>query len=55
MKYLKELRTAPVTALLVFLAMQFLVQIIQPYVPVILGAIVVITVGWFVYSRATRL
>jgi hypothetical protein len=55
MKYLKEARTMLVTALVVFLAMQVLVQIIQPYVPLILGAIVVITVGWFVYSRATRL
>ncbi|GAP53460.1 hypothetical protein AHiyo6_00250 [Arthrobacter sp. Hiyo6] len=55
MKYLKELRTMLVTALVVFVAMQVLITIIQPYVPVILGAIVVITVSWLVYGRITRL
>lgn len=55
MKYLKELRTMLVTALVVFLAMQLLVAIIQPYIPIILAGIVVITVGWFFYGRATRL
>lgn len=55
MKYLKEVRTMLLTALVVFLAMQVLVAVIQPYIPLILGAIVVLTVSWFFYSRATRL
>jgi hypothetical protein len=54
-KYLKELRTMLVTALVVFLAMQLLVAVIQPYIPIILIGVVVITVGWFFYSKATRL
>jgi len=55
MKWIKELRAALITALVVFLAMQLLIQIIQPFIPMILIGIVVITIGWFVYSRATRL
>ncbi|SDP33985.1 hypothetical protein SAMN04487914_108130 [Arthrobacter sp. ok909] len=55
MKYLKELRTMLVTALAVFILMNFLVQVIQPYVPIILIGVVVITLGWYAYSRATRL
>lgn len=55
MKWLKELRTMLLTALVVFVAMQLLVAVVQPYLPVILVCIVVITVGWFFYSRATRL
>lgn len=55
MKYLKEVRTALVTALVVFLAMQVLMQIIQPFIPLIVIGVVVLSIGWYVYSRATRL
>jgi uncharacterized membrane protein YccC len=55
MKWMQEIRTTLVTALVVFVAMQLLVAVIQQYIPIILIGIVVLTVGWFVYSRATRL
>ncbi len=55
MKYAKGLRDALITAVVVFLAMQVLVQIITPYIPMILIGVVVISVAWVFYSRATRL
>ncbi|MET3348988.1 UNVERIFIED_ORG: fatty acid desaturase [Arthrobacter sp. UYEF1] len=55
MKYLREVRAALVSAVLVFCAMQFLVAVMQPYLPLILIGIVVITVGWMLFARATRL
>ncbi|WP_285250214.1 hypothetical protein [Pseudarthrobacter sp. fls2-241-R2A-168] len=55
MKYLREVRSALITAVLVFVAMQFLVAAMQPYLPLVLIGIVAITVGWMLYARATRL
>lgn len=55
MKYLKEVRTMLLTAVLVVLLMNILTAIIQPWLPFLLVGLVVVTVGWFFYGRATRL
>ncbi|MDQ0923295.1 ABC-type nickel/cobalt efflux system permease component RcnA [Pseudarthrobacter sp. W1I19] len=55
MKYLKEIRTMLLTAVLVVVMMNILMAIIQPWLPVILVCLVVVTAGWFFYSRATKL
>ena len=54
-KYLKEVRTMLLTAVLVVLLMNILTAIIQPWLPYLLVGLVVVTVGWFFYGRATRL
>ncbi|MDQ0672983.1 1,4-dihydroxy-2-naphthoate octaprenyltransferase [Pseudarthrobacter siccitolerans] len=55
MKYLKEVRTMLLTAVLVVLLMNILTAIIQPWLPFLLIGLVVATVAWLFYSRATRL
>jgi hypothetical protein len=54
-KYLKEARSMLITAVLVICAMNILMAIITPWLPLILGLLVVGTAGWFWYGRATRL
>ncbi|MDN4611450.1 hypothetical protein [Arthrobacter burdickii] len=54
-KYLKEVRATLFAILAIFLAMQLVVAVIQPYIVYILVGLVVLTVGWFFYSRGTRL
>lgn len=52
MKWLRQLKSALITALVVFVAMQLLVAVIQPYIPLILIGIAVTTVGYlFLMSR----
>lgn len=55
MKYLKELRAMLFSALAVFLMMQLLIAIIQPYIIFILVGLVLTVVGMMLYGRATRL
>lgn len=43
------------TAVVVFVVMQWLVAVMQPYLPLVLIGIVVTVVGMLLYSRATRL
>lgn len=55
MKYLKEVRTMLLTAVLVVLLMNILTAIIQPWLPFLLAGLAVTTVLWLWYGRATRL
>lgn len=55
MKYLNEIRTMLLTAVVVVMAMNILMAIIQPWLPLILVCLVVLSAGWLFYSRATRL
>ncbi|WP_156507353.1 hypothetical protein [Arthrobacter sp. OY3WO11] len=55
MKYMREVRSALFIALAVFLAMQILLAVLQPYLIYILIGLVLTVVGMVLYGRATRL
>lgn len=55
MKFMRQVKMALFTALAVFLAMQTLVAVLQPYLIYILIGLVLVPVGWFVYDRARNL
>jgi len=52
---LRQVKTALITALLCFLALEVIMQIITPLLPWLITCLVLVTIGGLVYVRSTRL
>lgn len=55
MKYLQQVKSALITALLVLVLAQVALAMVMPLMPLIICGLVLVSIGIYVYQRAKRL